>query len=170
MSMKKSSDIIGNRTRDLPVCSAVPQPLRHRLPPLRSSTEVKERGEIYSSPGFPWLVVGWTVPSPFTVMLSLRIRLVWRFLVVQMRHWQRFNGRHCMNEKHNEVCRTRQVVCVHSNPCRNNFSISGIHDLVSRDMWNQKHYCTALHTWLTDIRRINCQFSADEITRTWHPT
>jgi hypothetical protein len=30
--MKKSSDIIGNRTRDLPVCSAVPQPLRHRVP------------------------------------------------------------------------------------------------------------------------------------------
>jgi hypothetical protein len=31
MSMKKSSDTIGNRTRDLPVCSAVPQPLRHRV-------------------------------------------------------------------------------------------------------------------------------------------
>jgi hypothetical protein len=30
--MKKSSDTIGNRTRDLPVCSAVPQPLRHRVP------------------------------------------------------------------------------------------------------------------------------------------
>jgi hypothetical protein len=26
MSMKNSSDIIGNRTRDVPVCSAVPQP------------------------------------------------------------------------------------------------------------------------------------------------
>jgi hypothetical protein len=32
MSMKKSSDTIGNRTRELPVCSAVPQPLRHRVP------------------------------------------------------------------------------------------------------------------------------------------
>jgi hypothetical protein len=31
--MKKSSDTIGNRTRDLPVRSAVPQPLRHRVPP-----------------------------------------------------------------------------------------------------------------------------------------
>jgi hypothetical protein len=30
--MKKSRDTIGNRTRDLPVCSAVPQPLRHRVP------------------------------------------------------------------------------------------------------------------------------------------
>jgi hypothetical protein len=29
---KKSSDTIGNRTRNLPVCSAVPQPLRHRVP------------------------------------------------------------------------------------------------------------------------------------------
>jgi hypothetical protein len=26
MSMKNSSDTIGNRTRDVPVCSAVPQP------------------------------------------------------------------------------------------------------------------------------------------------
>jgi hypothetical protein len=32
MSMKKSHDTIGNRSRDLPVCSAVPQPLRHRVP------------------------------------------------------------------------------------------------------------------------------------------
>jgi hypothetical protein len=31
MSMK-NSDTIGNRTRDLPVCRAVPQPLRHRVP------------------------------------------------------------------------------------------------------------------------------------------
>jgi hypothetical protein len=32
MSMKKSSDTIGNQIRDLPVCSAMPQPLRHRVP------------------------------------------------------------------------------------------------------------------------------------------
>jgi hypothetical protein len=31
MSMKNSNDTIGNRSRDLPVCSAVPQPLRHRV-------------------------------------------------------------------------------------------------------------------------------------------
>jgi hypothetical protein len=35
--MKKSSDTIGNRNRDLPVCSAVPQPLRHHVP--RSATK-----------------------------------------------------------------------------------------------------------------------------------
>jgi hypothetical protein len=32
MSMKISSDIIGYRSRELPVCSAVPQPLHHRAP------------------------------------------------------------------------------------------------------------------------------------------
>jgi hypothetical protein len=32
MSMKNSSDTIGNRSHDLPVCSAVPQPLRHQVP------------------------------------------------------------------------------------------------------------------------------------------
>ena len=31
--MKKSNDIIGNRTRDLPVCSAVPQPTAPPRPP-----------------------------------------------------------------------------------------------------------------------------------------
>jgi hypothetical protein len=30
MSMKIFSDTIRNRTRDLPVCSAVPQPLHHQ--------------------------------------------------------------------------------------------------------------------------------------------
>jgi hypothetical protein len=32
MSMKNSNDIIGNLSRNLPVCSAVPQPLRHHVP------------------------------------------------------------------------------------------------------------------------------------------
>jgi hypothetical protein len=31
MSMKNFNDTIGNRSRDLPVCSAVPQPPRHRV-------------------------------------------------------------------------------------------------------------------------------------------
>jgi hypothetical protein len=35
--MKNSNDTIGNRSRDLPVCSAVPQSLRHRVPPLYAS-------------------------------------------------------------------------------------------------------------------------------------
>ena len=32
MSLKNSNDTIENRNRDLPVCSAVPLPLRHRVP------------------------------------------------------------------------------------------------------------------------------------------
>jgi hypothetical protein len=32
MSMKNSNDTIGNLSRDFPVCSAVPQPLRHGVP------------------------------------------------------------------------------------------------------------------------------------------
>jgi hypothetical protein len=34
--MKKSNDTIGKRSRDLPVCSAEPQPLRHRVPLLHA--------------------------------------------------------------------------------------------------------------------------------------
>jgi hypothetical protein len=40
MSMK-NFNAIGNRSRDLPVCSAVPQPLRHRVPPDDESTSTK---------------------------------------------------------------------------------------------------------------------------------
>jgi hypothetical protein len=36
--MKKFRDTIGNRTRDLPVYSAVPQSLRHRMTPLSPQT------------------------------------------------------------------------------------------------------------------------------------
>jgi hypothetical protein len=36
MSMKNSNDTIGNRSRDLPVPSAVSQPLRHRVLPIKS--------------------------------------------------------------------------------------------------------------------------------------
>jgi hypothetical protein len=32
MSVKNSNDTIVNRSRDFPVCSAVPQPLHHRVP------------------------------------------------------------------------------------------------------------------------------------------
>jgi hypothetical protein len=32
MSVKNSSDTMGNRNRNVPACSAVPQPLRHRVP------------------------------------------------------------------------------------------------------------------------------------------
>jgi hypothetical protein len=32
--MKSSNNTIGNRSRDLLVCSAVPQPLHHRVPPF----------------------------------------------------------------------------------------------------------------------------------------
>jgi hypothetical protein len=32
MSMKNFTDTIGNQSLDLPVCSAVPQPLRHCVP------------------------------------------------------------------------------------------------------------------------------------------
>jgi hypothetical protein len=34
MSMKNFNDTIGNRSYDLLVCSAVPQPLRHHVPPI----------------------------------------------------------------------------------------------------------------------------------------
>jgi hypothetical protein len=41
MPMKKSSDTIGNRNRDLPVCSAVPQPTAPPQPHKRTRNVAK---------------------------------------------------------------------------------------------------------------------------------
>jgi hypothetical protein len=46
----KSSDTIENRTRDLPVCSAVPQLLRHRVPPrsyVSRATHVTKKSSVH---------------------------------------------------------------------------------------------------------------------------
>jgi hypothetical protein len=43
--MKNSNDTIGNRSRDLPVCSAVPQPLRHRVPLVSANASDNARYE-----------------------------------------------------------------------------------------------------------------------------
>jgi hypothetical protein len=42
MSMKNSSDTIGNRTRDVPVCSAVPQPT---APPRAQGIRITQKKE-----------------------------------------------------------------------------------------------------------------------------
>jgi hypothetical protein len=39
--MKNSNDIIGNRTRDLPACTAVPQPTAPPCAPFRNQTETQ---------------------------------------------------------------------------------------------------------------------------------
>jgi hypothetical protein len=49
--MKKSSETIRNRSRDLPVCTAVPQPLRHRVPQLRVVGRQILRGVLFALEG-----------------------------------------------------------------------------------------------------------------------
>jgi hypothetical protein len=70
-SLKNCSDSIGNRTRDIPVCSAVPQPIQWvpgLFPGCKEdiSAEVKEIVEVYihspSRPSQP--VLGRTLPLP----------------------------------------------------------------------------------------------------------
>jgi hypothetical protein len=45
--MKNSNDTFGNRTRDLPACSAVPEPTEHQLAlkryPIQQSTELNTK-------------------------------------------------------------------------------------------------------------------------------
>jgi hypothetical protein len=44
--MKNSNDTIGNRSRVLPVCSAVPHPLRHRVPLPYVNSGTKSGGQV----------------------------------------------------------------------------------------------------------------------------
>jgi hypothetical protein len=48
MSMKNSSDTIGNRTRDRPVCSAVPQSVRHQQRAPNTQFKSKVNGRSHS--------------------------------------------------------------------------------------------------------------------------
>jgi hypothetical protein len=57
--MKNSNDTIENRSRDPPVCSAVPQPLRHRVPPNRN-----EYQEYFVASKDGWCVGLTTLPPP----------------------------------------------------------------------------------------------------------
>jgi hypothetical protein len=52
MSIKNSSYTIGNRTRDLPACSAVPQPTAPPRAP-RNLQNVKDSGFTYKKNGYP---------------------------------------------------------------------------------------------------------------------
>ena len=61
MSMKNSNDNIGNRTRDVPACSAVPQPTSPPRAPVVRVTSIKcrERVQMFvvsSSRNFPCAV------------------------------------------------------------------------------------------------------------------
>jgi hypothetical protein len=48
LSMKNSNDTIGNRSCDLPVCSAVPQLLRHHVPPIFVVLKAKFHCDLFS--------------------------------------------------------------------------------------------------------------------------
>jgi hypothetical protein len=53
------SDTIGNRSRDLPVCSTVPQPLCHRVPPVPTCSTINytnKRFHIIAN----WRAIKWT--------------------------------------------------------------------------------------------------------------
>jgi hypothetical protein len=79
MSMKNSNDTIGNRSRDLPVCSAVPQPLRHRVPHILVS-----RLQIYFSARFVILCHNARLTPKSDVHGSVHIGNVYVRLKVQL--------------------------------------------------------------------------------------
>jgi hypothetical protein len=61
MSMKNCNDTIGNRTRDLPACSAVPQPTAPPRTPFTESYETEknimcgQKADIFNvALGFKW--------------------------------------------------------------------------------------------------------------------
>jgi hypothetical protein len=73
LSMENSNDTIGNRSRDLPVCSAVPQPLRH----WQRAPSVFKRS--FKVPGF---LVRLSTNSNFLERFS-RSNQVWSFMKIR---------------------------------------------------------------------------------------
>jgi hypothetical protein len=57
MSMKNSNDIIGNRTRDLPASSAVPQPIAPPRGPKHVGNRNKQRRKIVHQDGFVYKII-----------------------------------------------------------------------------------------------------------------
>jgi hypothetical protein len=51
-SIEKSNDLIWSRTRDLPACSIVPQPIRYRVPPFLFSTITQFQLFIFNKENF----------------------------------------------------------------------------------------------------------------------
>jgi hypothetical protein len=51
-SIEKSNDLIGNRTRNLPACSRVPQPTTLPHAPKLNDTEVKDKCQVKISNRF----------------------------------------------------------------------------------------------------------------------
>jgi hypothetical protein len=95
MSMKNSSDTIGNRSRDLPVCSAVPQPLRHRVPLSNTQTHQNYLGNFnfsQSSLAYCWSIViverdcgscherDWNYSYASCLSVALKLWKTWLFL------------------------------------------------------------------------------------------
>jgi hypothetical protein len=64
LSLKNSNDTIGNRSRDLPVRSAVPQPLRHRGPLTEMSTRNNSWGVTVTG-AYGWHPYHLHVPTVF---------------------------------------------------------------------------------------------------------
>jgi hypothetical protein len=78
--MKNSNDNLGNRSRDLPVCSAVPQQRRNQQRPPDEKCDFDETrlGIWYSGLGFSWL-------SRDTLGLDLNSFLSFQFIFTNHR-------------------------------------------------------------------------------------
>jgi hypothetical protein len=88
MSVKKSSDTVGNRTRDLPVCSAVPHQLRHqqRAPSKVCLGDLNKSYEVLASLMFGILT------QDFKNILSLNRRDRWSKFLSKKPDLREFNA------------------------------------------------------------------------------
>jgi hypothetical protein len=75
MSMKNFNDTFGNRSRDLPVCSAVPQPLRRRVPRRVEDNQLNFNAFIESSNA--WVLGLWNEKYDQSLIMILIIYNNW---------------------------------------------------------------------------------------------
>jgi hypothetical protein len=69
MSMKNYSETIGNRTRGLPGCSAVPQPQRYCVSPkMLSNIYIYTELEFYF-----WITKATNTQSEYAIIIALKV-------------------------------------------------------------------------------------------------
>jgi hypothetical protein len=133
MSMKKSNDTIGNRPRDVPVCSAVPQPTA----PARAPSSRRYR-MVYTRRAGMWITIG-PCCEPVRYKCSA--------LCSQTSSYGLFNTQHCVNLRAASVKMIKKCdgnCLMHTEPL-----CSGLSNGMCSEVWTNRRSVYFDHPFIT---------------------
>jgi hypothetical protein len=112
--MKNSNDIIGNRTRHLPICSAVPQPTAPPRAPRYSIIiimNVRTGNKFYEGKFFHEIVIllVWLPTEPSYLQLDLSYNAL-SFLHEEVTHWESLESTNLQGNPWDCTCRLQWVL------------------------------------------------------------